>query len=228
MTWSEGRTDWRPAVYLSCTSRPPVRPCGRDGPAPRFTCSPVRTAGVPLSEQLGVEAAAIGSGLADAWVNPDGEMLLAGDGGPLLDTQLLGGGMARTSPSLADVLVPAEDAAVPAEVVAGALQRIGYALTAPPVEDGGLTIGRDGSWRAGSLVGAHIVPEVTLIGAADREASRIAALEAVRAELSNARMEFEGLRSSIELIELRIERTALERAERAVRRRRAEGTRRRA
>src|ERR1700677_3926530 len=45
-------------------------------------------ASVDVGDRLGLEAAALGSGVADAWITPDGRLLSGDDGRPLLDTQL--------------------------------------------------------------------------------------------------------------------------------------------
>ena len=168
-----------------------------DGGLPELVAPPTRQAdrtrrpGAPLfllvdfasdvgnADRLGIEAAAIGSGVADAWLSPDGQ-LLRGDGMPLLDTQLDVRSPSASGPTLADVLIPDDDcidAGVPPQVTSAVLSRIGYA---PSASTGGrhmqLQIGRDGSWRAGVLSGAHRVAAVTLIGATNREAARLAAL----------------------------------------------------
>lgn len=171
-----------------------------------------------VTDRAGLEAAAIDSGVADAWVSPDGQLLSGADGTPLLDTQLSFSEPDETTPAerpfgrLADALVPdpsCADAGVPADVVAALLERIalGDIATADPAAAdnhtdtgpdrhdtergaGNLTallLGRDGSWRAGTLTGAHTVPAVTLIGAANREADRLAKLAQVRDDLERAR-----------------------------------------
>jgi hypothetical protein len=160
---------------------------------------------------VAVEAASIASGLADAWVSPDGGLLTA-DGSPLRDTQLSLTGPPVAGPSLADALVPASsipgsgpgadptapatEPPVPASVVAALLQRIALAPTAASGPDApALVLGHDGSWRAGPLNGAHQVDDVRLLGAAAREADRLAALAAVRAELAVVRADIDRLTS---------------------------------
>jgi hypothetical protein len=140
------------------------------------------------ADRLGIEAAALGSGVADAWLSPDGQLLSGDDGEPLLDTQLDALAAPPRGDTLADVLVadnssPAAD--VPASIVTSVLARIACsasAQTGPP--DGSLLLGRDGSWRAGTLAGAHRVDAVTLIGAGNREAARLAALAGIRRQLA--------------------------------------------
>jgi hypothetical protein len=146
---------------------------------------------VSATDRLGIEAAALGSGVADAWLSPDGR-LLSGDGGrPLLDTQLDAPGVPLPGTPLSDVLVAdsgSGPASVPPGVVEAVLARIACPASAqqgPP--EGSLILGRDGTWRAGVLTGAHQVGAVTLIGASNREAARLAALADVRSQLEEQR-----------------------------------------
>jgi predicted nucleic acid-binding Zn-ribbon protein len=50
-------------------------------------------------------------------------------------------------------------------------------------------LGRDGSWRAGTLTGAHRVSDVAFIGASNRESARQAALAKIRRQLAERRAE---------------------------------------
>ena len=52
---------------------------------------------VRANDRLGLEAAALASGIADAWISPDGRLLSGDDGRPLLDTQLDSGTSAPTA-----------------------------------------------------------------------------------------------------------------------------------
>jgi hypothetical protein len=104
----------------------------------------------------GIEAAAIGSGLADAWVAPDGRLLDGPDGRLLLDTQLTTttDGVPNHTATLAGLLVPdaaCAAAGVPAVVVAALLDRIAVADTARHNHPHGLVVCRDGTWRSGPL-----------------------------------------------------------------------------
>lgn len=144
------------------------------------------------ADRLGIEAAAIGSGIADAWLSPDGR-LQSSDGTLLLDTQLDASTPAPGGATLADVLV-ADDgcqaAGIPAWLVASALSLVGCARSAQDARhEAHLVLGRDGSWRAGPLTGACQVDTVTLIGASNREAARLSALADVRRQLDELRQQ---------------------------------------
>jgi hypothetical protein len=171
--------------------------------------------------RLGIEAATVASGLADAWVSPDGALLTAEGDSPLHDTQLTAVGAPAPGPSLADVLVPAapqlgdDEPAVPAGVLTAMLRRVGLAPTATPGDGSGdaltgLVVGRDGSWRGGTLTGAHRVDEVRLLGAAARETNRLAQLAAVRAQLADVRADIGRLIARDEALTVALTRVAEE------------------
>jgi Putative exonuclease SbcCD, C subunit len=146
-------------------------------------------------DRLGLEAAALASGIADAWISPDGRLLSGDDGLPLLDTQLDSGTSSPTAggSTLADVLVPDADSAeigVPSDIILSVLSRVSCmpsARAAAPPQC--LVLGRDGSWRAGTLTGAHRVSDVTFIGASNRESARQDALAKIRRQLVERRAE---------------------------------------
>jgi Putative exonuclease SbcCD, C subunit len=151
------------------------------------------TPSVSEADQLGIEAAAIGSGIADAWLSPDGRLLSSSDGGLLLDTQLDASAPTQAGVTLADVLM-ADDgcqaAGVPAAVVTAVLTRVGCARSAQAAgNEAHLVLGKDGSWRAGSLTGAYRAGAVTLIGARNREAARLSALAGIRRQLEEQHQE---------------------------------------
>ena len=149
------------------------------------------SASVSDADRLGIEAAVVGSGVADAWLSPDGRLLSGDDDRPLLDTQLDVLASRGDGGTLSDVLVADNGSAaavVPSHIVAAVLARIACSASAQAgTTDGGLIIGRDGTWRAGALTGAHQVDAVTLIGASNREEARLAALADVRRMLGEQR-----------------------------------------
>jgi len=151
------------------------------------------TASVGGDDRLGLEAAALGSGVADAWISPDGRLLSGDDGRPLLDTQLDAAAPSPTAVgTLADVLVPDADSAeigVPSGIIHSVLSRIGCMPSAHAAPLQGLVLGRDGSWRAGTLTGAHRVSDIAFIGASNRESARQAALAEIRRQLAERRTE---------------------------------------
>lgn len=150
-------------------------------------------ASVGADDRLGLEAAALGSGVADAWISPDGLLLSGDDGRPLLDTQLDVGAPQPDGGVLADVLIPdarSAETGVPTATILSVLSRIGCASSAHAASSSqGIVLGRDGSWRAGTLAGAHRVGNVAFIGASNRESARQAELAEVRRQLAEERAE---------------------------------------
>ncbi|HUY50717.1 MAG TPA: hypothetical protein VMV92_34260 [Streptosporangiaceae bacterium] len=148
---------------------------------------------VSEADRLGIEAAALGSGIADAWLSPDGRLLARDDGALLLDTQLDARAPSPAGPTLADVLVADGSGAtesVPENVVVSVLTRIGCTATVQAAgPETHLVIGRDGSWRAGALAGAFQADTITLIGASNRESARLAALAEIRRQMDSQREE---------------------------------------
>lgn len=132
-----------------------------------------------LSEQAvdGLEAALTGSGLIDAWVQPDGSVELGPDRADVTLT-------ARPLPgrTLADVLVPAPPATgsspVPSEVVAAVLGsiRLSSAVAGPVTGADQVEVATDGSYRLGSAAGRGPLRPARLLGAVARERHRLAHL----------------------------------------------------
>lgn len=179
---------------------PPTRQAGREGRAGApFYMLVDFTSNISETDQLGIEAAALGSGIADAWLSPDGRLLSSGDGELLLDSQLDAWAALPATPTLADVLVADErcaTAGVPADVVTSVLTRVACTRSAQASRsETHLVLGRDGSWRAGVLTGAHQVDAVTLIGASNRETARLSALAEIRRQLEEQRDELRELES---------------------------------
>ncbi|APU15311.1 SbcC/MukB-like Walker B domain-containing protein [Actinoalloteichus fjordicus] len=134
-----------------------------------------------------LEAALVGSELADAWVFPDGTIAAGPDGEPLLDVQISTQQPAVRAPLSAalcpDPALP-PDGPVSAEVVRAMLARIGLADTAAETSDG-LTVAWDGTWSSGPLRGAFQKNQVELIGAGSREAMRLRLIADLAVEISN-------------------------------------------
>jgi hypothetical protein len=121
-----------------------------------------------------LEASLVGSGLADAWVSPDGSVITGPDGAPLLDVQLLRSSRPATSP-LSTALRPepaVDNPVVEVEVVETLLGQIELAGTAPSDGSATFAVAWDGTWAAGNLRGAFRKTTVELIGAAGRETRR--------------------------------------------------------
>lgn len=112
-------------------------------------------------ERAGLEAALEGAGLLDAWVTPDGGLLAGGT----LDTAVTSGPAAARS--LAEVLRPAAQDRVAADVVERLLHGIGLG---PASADTWVDV--DGRFRLGVAEGAWRKPDPAYVGFASREAAR--------------------------------------------------------
>jgi uncharacterized protein (TIGR02680 family) len=135
--------------------------------------------GLPEAERAALEAALHASGLLTAWLVPDGAAASGEDTWAVPGEPVAG-------PSLADVLRPAVDAADPvgADRVARLLRSVPLLESAEAAPGPG--VARDGSWRAGVLVGRHGKAQAEHIGAGARSRARerrVAAAEAELAEL---------------------------------------------
>jgi uncharacterized protein (TIGR02680 family) len=143
--------------------------------------------GVDPATVDGIEAALSGAGLLDAWVRPDGTVDLPDDAADLV----LGGNAPDAGQSLAAVLAPVDDGAVPVAIVDRVLAAIALADRAGDEPSAGaVVIGRDGTFRLGPGTGRTDVGQATLIGATARERHRRAeiarldqAIDALDAEL---------------------------------------------
>lgn len=125
-------------------------------------------ADVAASQRAGLEAALEASGLLDAWVAPDGRLQAADGTAPWHDTALIA--RPRQAASLADWLMPAENATVPGAVVAALLE--GIACGAADPAEAEAWIAPDGRFRIGPLAGAWSKPVAGYIGYAARAAAR--------------------------------------------------------
>lgn len=125
--------------------------------------------GVPAATQAGVEAALEASGLLDAWVAPDG--LVRGlEGHDVFAVTSAESPGSDTAGTLAQVVIPESDGAVPAEVVLRLLCSIGFGAELPG--SGTVAVGADGRWRLAALSGSWAKTESAHIGAVARERAR--------------------------------------------------------
>jgi uncharacterized protein (TIGR02680 family) len=167
---------------------PPPAPHTRDAPAreerpgaPFWRLCDFREE-VSGNERAGLEAALEASGLLDAWVLPDGQVLSVTDH----DTVIIAGSDGdRSVGSRADkVLQPAVDrsdaraAMVGDEVVARVLGRIGLGA-----DSGDVWIDADGAWRVGVLSGRWRKGTAEHIGESARDAARRARLAVLADEI---------------------------------------------
>lgn len=128
------------------------------------------------ADQAGLEGALLASGLLDAWVDP-GETPP-----PTGDTHLVPSRIAA-SPTLADLLLPEDDAAVSAE-------RIDAILRSVSLQDADVVVTTDGRFLLGPLAGSYRPDRARYIGATARarhRADRIEALEHARAAHHDAK-----------------------------------------
>ncbi|MBB5435551.1 TIGR02680 family protein [Nocardiopsis composta] len=147
-------------------------------------------------ERAGLEAALRASGLLTAWVAADGALSAEGDEtwaapGPPVD-----------GPSLADALLPAGDdrSPVPAEAVAALLRSVPLLAGGEEAAGGGtpLSVGLDGYWSAGALLGRHGKEEAEHIGAGARERARKKRIREAEAALAELASRETALRASLE------------------------------
>ncbi|MFE7634650.1 TIGR02680 family protein [Kitasatospora sp. NPDC057518] len=135
---------------------------------------------VPPADQAGVEAALEAAGLLDAWMTPDGGLVVAGHD-VLADPAAAA---PAPGPSLLDVLAPEPDGPVPPARVRRLLAGVAYgpALTT----DHPAVVGADGSWRLAMAVGSWAKEESSHIGAAARERARQRRIAELTTELAEA------------------------------------------
>jgi uncharacterized protein (TIGR02680 family) len=180
-------------------TRDPAAREGRAG-APLWLLVDFR-AGVPEQRRAGIEAALEASGILDAWVSPDGELLAPGTADVLLAPGLSDASRAANAPGgamapatddagarLSDVLEPALDPqdpharAVGEEAVRRVLDALALARDAGPV-----WVTPEGEFRNGVLRGFWSKQTAAFIGRGARDAARrarLAELEQRRAEVA--------------------------------------------
>ena len=153
--------------------------------APLYILTDFRDEHLAPDAAANLEAALVASGLADAWVSPDGSLHRT-DGAPMLDTQLIPGPPA-TRPLAHALRVDEHGAAqakIPRTIAEAILSSIHLTDSAPdaPVE-AALVVGWDGTWRAGVLHGAYRQHSARLIGTASRERARLARITELEREI---------------------------------------------
>jgi uncharacterized protein (TIGR02680 family) len=136
-----------------------------------------RTDGAPLwrlvdfashlgaGQRAGLEAALESSGLLDAWVRVDGQVL-----GPEQRDVVLPAGPAVPGRSLADLL--AVDLPDRCPVTAGTVRAVLARIAAEPDAGAAAVAGLDGCWRLGPLTGRAAKPAAQYVGATARAAER--------------------------------------------------------
>ncbi|MEU3567280.1 TIGR02680 family protein [Kitasatospora sp. NPDC036755] len=146
---------------------------------------------VPPGDQAGVEAALEAAGLLDAWMTPDGGLVVAGHD-TLADPA---SAVPTPGPSLLDVLVPEPDGPVPPDRVQRLLAGIAYGPTLPAGHPA--AVAADGSWRLATAVGSWTKEESSHIGAAARERARQRRIAELTAELAEAEIGVTGFETEL-------------------------------
>ncbi|MEM7587978.1 MAG: TIGR02680 family protein, partial [Acidobacteriota bacterium] len=145
-------------------------------------------------ERAGLEAALEASGLLDAWITPEGDMLAAED----LDTVLVAG---RSNPpssgsALDALLLPdptvVETSTVAADTVTKVLQHIGLGSGTSE-----LWVQTDGRFQAGPLHGRADKPAAQHIGQSAREAERQRRLAEVEAAIAQTREQADAVAAAL-------------------------------
>ena len=137
---------------------------------------------VDATARAGYEAALQASGLLDAWLSPDGRIVIDADGDLHLDVD----GIKRANKGLGAVLMPAIDpsdvlaAVLSPEIIARALGAIGAAA-----DDGLCWVAPDGRWRNGPARGAWKKSAAEHLGAGARAAARQARLGVIAQRLES-------------------------------------------
>ncbi len=153
------------------------RPTDRPG-APFYLLCELQP-GVRDAEIAGLEAALEASGLLDAWVMPEGQLL----DGRTLEAWLTPTPSPIVGRTLAEFLTPAMGAPVPAEVVERMLRSI--ALAGPNERgEGEAWVSVDGRFNLGPLQGRSSKPSADFLGAAAREQARLRKLAELEARIA--------------------------------------------
>lgn len=161
--------------------------------------------GIPDGVQGPVEAALEASGVLDAWVGHTGSV----EGHDVFaDPRAL---LPVHGPSLADVLEPEPDAAVPPVVVRRLLASIAYG---EPPAGHPAGIAPDGRWWLGNLTGSWQKPQAAHIGALARERARRLRRDELRAVLAELDTAIAGHEAKLASLAARRRTVASERASR--------------
>ncbi|MEX0652533.1 MAG: TIGR02680 family protein [Phycisphaeraceae bacterium] len=157
---------------------------------------------VPEEDQAGFEAALEASGILDAWLTPDGQLLDAAT----LDTCLLVTNEPLTDevPRLTDVLHP-DSAAVAASDIDEEIVRQVLAQIAISPDRGGTWVDASGAWQNGPLHGRWTKPAAQHIGQAARERHRLNQIAALDGQIEVGRQEERRQQAAVDELTRRIE-----------------------
>ena len=142
-------------------------------------------------DRAGIEAALEASGVLDAWLSPDGQLVDA-DGEAVV---LAGPSAASNLGAVLRPSLPAEGGRLPAvSVVEQVLAGIGFlAGEVDPADQPHTWVGADGRFRLGVLRGRWHKAAAAFIGHSAREAARLRRLGELAAELAAAQSQLDGL-----------------------------------
>jgi uncharacterized protein (TIGR02680 family) len=157
--------------------------------------------GLAGEARAGLEAALEASGILDAWVTPDGDLVAD-------DVTVVSGLTSVPGPSCATALVPAIDSGDPQartlsqDAVRAVLSAIGLGETS------GSRVATDGSWANGVLGGAWRKDSASYIGEGAREAARRARIAQLSAEFQQEQTAIDELDAALAEVGVRRERLA--------------------
>jgi uncharacterized protein (TIGR02680 family) len=191
-------------------TRDPAAREGRAG-APLWLLVDFRS-DVPEQRRAGIEAALEASGILDAWVSPDGELLAPGTADVLLAPEADDGSLASDAREgatvrdiqdpgarLKDVLEPTLDPQDPQARAVGeeAVRRV-LASVSLAQDDGPVWVTPEGEFRNGVLRGAWSKPAAAFIGRGARDATRRARLVELEGLLAEAKRRLQELTANRE------------------------------
>jgi uncharacterized protein (TIGR02680 family) len=182
-----------------------TRPAAREGRPGAPLWRLVRFADTVSDAEAGaIEAALHAAGLLDAWLYPDDEHSTSALGRAEQDAQLAALPPERrpTGPTLANLLVPEDQPAVPADRITAMLASIALVDTVTAHSPAVDTAGRYGH---GLLLGAHSKPAAEYIGATARAARRAARLREYDRQLADLDAAIAALNATIEQAHSRLD-----------------------
>lgn len=145
-------------------------------------------------DREGIEAALLASGLLDAWLSPDGSVVLpSGQADVLLDPFR----QPAAEPTLARVLVPLAGTDVPTEMTARLLDRVALAASAAGRSEDAV-VGRDGTFRLSALAGRGLLRPAAFIGATAQEQERARRIAVIDAMLGTLARQLQQLRADLD------------------------------
>ena len=155
----------------------------------------------PDEDRAGFEAALEASGILDAWLTPEGQLLDAAT----MDTCLVIPGEPLTDgvPRLTDILHPDADAASAANIPEDVVRQV-LAQIAVSSELGSTRVDATGAWRNGPLHGRWSKPAAQHIGQAARQRHRLNQIAALDVQIEEGQQEQVRQQAAIDDLDRRI------------------------